>query len=154
MTAQAPGLSTPTSQILLVKQCKESTTTDLPPPPGRLIHVESEPNDWIITVPLEYDDGVHWTEMQADLGADACGINAQWAIDTFGSTIQQTTHALDIDTPGGIVKSNVFVNLFFKRYDDVTWTTRFYLLPKLPVKLLAGKNLLESFGYCWDIGSS
>ena len=113
-----------TPQILSVRQSNNTNYTK-PPPPGRLIHVESKPNDWIITVPLEYDDGVHWTEMQADPGADACGINTQWAVDTFNATIQQTTHALDISTPGGMTKSNAFVNLFFKRYDDVTWTTRF-----------------------------
>ena len=34
----------------------------------------------------------------------------------------------------------------------MTWTTRFYLLPNLPLGLLGGKNLLESFGFVFPDG--
>ena len=116
-----------TRQVLSVSKGKSNDDDNYPPPPERLIHVHSKPNSWIITVPLEFERGVvQWTEMQADPGADACGINEQWAIDTFLPSIQQTTHKLEIDTPAGITQANTFVNLFFKRYDNVTWTTRFY----------------------------
>ena len=58
-----------------------------------------------------------------------------------------------IDTPGGIVESNKFINLSFKRkHDNLTWTSRFYLMPDIPLGLLGGKNLLESFGFVFPDG--
>ena len=91
--------------------------------------------------------------MFADSGADCCGIQEDWATADFDTEIQTTTQTASIDTPGGIVESNKFVNLSFKRkHDNVTWSTRFYLLPDIPLKLLGGKNLLESFGFVFPNG--
>ena len=76
------------------------------------------------------------------------GIKEDWEIADFDNEIQTTTQSAFIDTPGGIVESNKFINLAFKRkHDNVTWTARFYLLPDIPLGLLGGKNLLESCGF-------
>ena len=97
----------------------------------KLIVVKHEPNQWILTGPLEMGNNeiVH-VDMFGDSGAECCGIEEDWAKAEFDGDIQTTTQVAAIDTPGGIVESNRFVNLSFKRYDGVTWTTRFYLLPK------------------------
>ena len=91
--------------------------------------------------------------MFADSGADCNGIQQDWAIADFGNEIQTTTQVATIDTPGGIIESNRFINLSFKRkHDNVTWTSRFYLMPEIPLGLLGGKNLLESFGFVFPDG--
>ena len=126
---------------------------DKPELQDKFIVVEDKPNSWILTVPLEINDNeVIYVKMFGDSGADCNGIDENWAIAEFDDKIQTTTQTAAIDTPGGIIESNKFVNLSFKRHDNVKWTTRFYLLPNLPLELLGGKNLLESFGFVFPHG--
>ena len=126
---------------------------DKPTAQEKFIVCENKPNQWILTVPLEHNNEIIYVDMFGDSGADCNGIQEDWAIADFDNEIQTTTQSAFIDTPGGIVESNRFINLAFKRkHDNVKWTARFYLLPDIPLGLLGGKNLLESFGFVFPDG--
>ena len=124
------------------QQVVQQLYPDNPDVHDRVIVVESKPNEWWLTVPLEHKGEVVYVNMLGDVGADTCGTNEKWAIAKFSDEIQTTTQTVDIETAGGIVTSNKFVNLSFKRWDGLRWTSRFYLLPDLNVQLLASKTLL------------
>ena len=68
-------------------------------------------------------------------------------MERFKGAIHHTTGRLELHTPGGIVKPTKCIWLSLPMYNGILLKAQVYLVPQLPVKLLADINMLKAFGY-------
>ena len=105
-------------------------------------------DQWYITVPVAFPNGkVFRTKMFADCGANHACIKTSYAVKHFREFIVNNDRSTGLNTPGGLINPKFILWMTFPLLNGKVLKTRFCLVDKLPVDILADINMLRHFGY-------
>ena len=119
-----------------------------------VIRIKNKNDQWIINVPITYEDGTTTkTAVFADAGANHGCVQTKWAFKHFPSYIRLNSRTNKVFTPSGFVIPKYVLWLTFPTNKGFILKARMYLMNELPVKILAGINMLRAFGYSFKDGT-